>query len=303
MEKIFDEEKVKIKFEGQTHQIDVKTLTSSLVVFSEALKEINTELKTGKGMDIKIEALSPGSFEVHAIVSAINNNDLLTAVVTSSAIVGITIGAITKTYTGIVKLRSWLKKEGDEISEVHEDSGDTIITTKNGNTHICSNVVYNTYVNNQVVNDAISDQFRILEEDSAIDGFTMSSGEESVSVTKDEFTLLAQKVEVLGENKRKEVKNLETVYIVKPVFENSLTRRWEFIWNGNRISANITDSNFLIKVEQGEYRFGTGDSMSVDIQISQTLNPIYNAWMNEAYQIILVHDLIPRPVKTTSKLF
>ena len=107
MDKVFDEEKVSLKFEGQTHQIDVKTLTSSLLVFSEALKEINAELHTGKNIDIKIEALKPGSFEVHAIISAICDNNLLSAI----AIVGGSMDAIAKTYTGIIKLRSWLKKK------------------------------------------------------------------------------------------------------------------------------------------------------------------------------------------------
>ena len=117
---------------------------------------------------------------------------------------------------------------------------------------------------------------------------------ESFSVPKDDFSALAQKVEIPGENKRKDVKNSETVYIVKPVLEKSPTRRWEFIWNGNRVSANITDMGFLEKMEQGEYRFGAGDKMVVDLQINQVLNPMYNAWLNESYQIILIHEHIPK---------
>lgn len=298
MDQIFDEEKVKIKFEGQTHQIDVNTLTSSLLVFAEALKEINNELRTGKNVEIKIEALSPGSFEVQAIISAINTNDLLGAISTVSGVAGgsaLAIGTIVKTYGGIVKLRSWLKNNGGSVvKEVSEENGATKIETQNGGIYICSNVVYNTYNTSQAVNDAISDQFRILEDDPAIDGLTVSSPQESFSVEKTDFSALAQKVEVGTESKRKELKEGEIVTVVKPVFERSLTRRWEFIWRGNRISANIIDSGFLEKVEQGELRFGTGDTMKVDLQINQALSPIYSAWVNESYQITVIHEHIPR---------
>lgn len=295
MDPVFDEKKIKIKFEGQTHQIDVNTLASSLMVFSETLKEINTELKTGKNVEIKIEALAPGSFEIHTIVSAINNNDLLDAISKVGGVTGCVAGTIATTYTGIVKLRSWLKKEDNkEIENVKQEENKTTIKTKNGNTYICDNVIYNTYNTSQIVNDNISDQFRILEEDAAIDGLTISADKESFSITKDDFSSLAQKVDIPGENKRKETKNSEIVYVVKPVLEKSPTRRWEFIWNGNRISANITDIGFLEKMEQGEYRFGAGDKMIVDLQINQALSPVYNAWLNESYQVILIHEHIPR---------
>jgi len=296
MEKVFDEEKVKIRFEGQTHQIDVKTLTSSLLVFSEALKEINAELKTGKSIEVKIEALNPGSFEVQAILSAITHNDLLLAMAVADGVTGI----IAKTYSGIVGLRYWLKQdENEQIESTDRGEEKTTIKTKSGNTYICSNVVYNTYYNSQAINDAISDQFRILEEDPAIDGFTMTSGNESFSVPKADFTILAQKVDIPGENKRKETKNSQIVSVVKPLLENNATRRWEFIWEGNKISANITDLSFLEKIGEGEHRFGAGDKMLVDLQINQTLNPLYDVWLNESYQISLVHELIPReaPIK------
>jgi hypothetical protein len=248
------------------------------MVFSETLKEINTELKTGKNIEIKIEALAPGSFEIHTIVSAINDNNLLSAISTVGGVVGFASGTIAMTYTGIVKLRSWLKKEENkEIEDVKQEENRTVIRTKNGNTYICDNVIYNTYNNSQIINDDISDQFRILEEDSAIESFTLSTDKESFSVLKDDFSSLVEKVDILGENRRKEIKNSQTVYVIKPVLEKSPTRRWEFIWNGNRISTNITDISFLEKIEQGKYKFGAGDKMIVDLQINQALSPIYNA--------------------------
>lgn len=286
-----DEEKIMIRFEGQTHQVDVNTLTSSLLVFSEALKGINKNLRTGKKIEINIEALKPGSFEIHSVITAVNDNDLFSAIAT----VGGVITPIGFVYTGIVKLRSWLKKrENREIDSINIEGDATIIKAKTGNTFVCSNVVYNIYQTDQAVNDAISDQFRITEEDPAIDGLTISTAHESVSIPKRDFSDLAEKVDITNQNKKREVKERQAVYVVKPVLEKTPTRRWEFIWHGNKISANIIDIVFLEKVEQGEFRFGTGDTMIVDLQINQVLSPVYDTWLNESYQITLVHEHLPR---------
>lgn len=296
MEPVFDEKKIMIKFEGQTHQVDVNTLTSSLVVFSESLKEINKSLGTGKNLEIKIEALKPGSFEIHTIVTAINNNDLLTAIATVSGVVGGTAATIGAAYTGIVKLRSWLKKEDKQVESTVVEGDKTVIKAKSGDTFICSNVVYNIYNTNQIVNDQISDQFRILEEDAAIDGLTISSETDQITVPKEDFSGLAEKVDIIDQNKKKERKEKQTLYVVKPVLEKSPTRRWEFIWNGLKISANISDMSFLEKVAEGEHRFGMGDTLIADIDVNQVLNPMYNAWLNESYQVVLVHDHTIRKV-------
>lgn len=296
MEPIFDEKKMIIKFEGQTHQVDINTLTSSLLVFSESLKEINKDIGSGKNIEIKIEALNPGSFEIHTIVNAVAESNLLTAVSQLGGVATIIGGA----YKGIVALRSWLKKENKEVDVIEIGEDKTTIKAKTGDIFICSNVVYNLYKTNQVVNDCISDQFRILEEDPAIEGLTIASDNEAITIPKDDFSGLAEKVDVTDHNKQKEIKEKQTVTVVKPVLEKSTTRRWEFIWSGNKISANITDAAFLDKMEQGEYRFGTGDTMVVDLQINQILNPLYDAWMNESYQIVSVCEHIqkvrPKPV-------
>lgn len=298
METIFDERKIAIKFEGQTHQVDVNTLTSSLVIFSESLKEINRSIGTGKSLEIKIEALKPGSFEVHTIVTAINSNDILAAAANISG----TAALIGATYKGVVKLRSWLKKDANEIEGAVSEGDTTTIKAKNGDTFICSSVVYNIYNTSQVINDQISDQFRILEEDAGVDGLTITSEGESFTVPKEDFSLLAEKVEIFDQNRKKEKKVRETVYVVKPVLEKTTTRRWEFIWNGLKISANIIDLNFLEGVVQGEHRFGTGDTLIVDLDVNQVLNPMYNAWLNESYQITLVHEHIDRTPPRQGKL-
>src|SRR5215470_11751745 len=53
-----------IKFDGQLNQVDVNTLTASLMSTSTILQEINKELTPENKIDIKIVALSKGSFDI-----------------------------------------------------------------------------------------------------------------------------------------------------------------------------------------------------------------------------------------------
>ncbi len=57
-----DMDDLKIKFDGQTHQIEANTLINSLLHLNTIIQEINKELKTDKTISIKINALPEGSF-------------------------------------------------------------------------------------------------------------------------------------------------------------------------------------------------------------------------------------------------
>jgi hypothetical protein len=54
--------------------------------------------------------------------------------------------------------------------------------------------------------------------------------------------------------------------ILKIVLERSYTRKWEFFYAGQKISANITDKRFFDDVEAG-MSFAKGDSLRVELDI------------------------------------
>lgn len=70
-----------------------------------------------------------------------------------------------------------------------------------------------------------------------------------------------------------------------------------------KISANISDATFLDQVAKGEHRFGMGDTLIVDLDVNQVLNPMYNAWLNESYQIVTVHEHHERVIPQKQSLF
>ena len=64
MEKSLQNE-FKIKFDGELNQIDANTLINSLINVTSIIQEINESFDTKKIIEIKIKALSKGSFLIH----------------------------------------------------------------------------------------------------------------------------------------------------------------------------------------------------------------------------------------------
>lgn len=77
--------------------------------------------------------------------------------------------------------------------------------------------------------------------------------------------------------------------VVTAVLEKT-KRKWEFLWEGNKINANILDDNFFDKLANHEYEFGQGDVLTIDLEVEQKLNPYIRAYENKLYHVTKVHS-------------
>lgn len=276
---------VKIKFDGQTHQVNAQVFISTLVNFSEVVKEINRELGSDKSIEIKIVATSEGSFDAHLVLQAVesaqqlftqDNVNLLSGIVT---IIG-----------GVYGLRKWLSKR--TIKQV-EPQGDSVkITDVNGDSIVVKGNIYNTYNNNQIVNDAVSNSFASLQDDPSITALEISDESEVLfRAEQDEFDELATKIIVEDENNKK-ITTAAILTINKVVFEGP-GRKWEFIYQGNRIAANISDDDFYRQIDEGE-SFAKGDQLQVNLEITQAYDETLKAYLNKSYTVVKVSKHIPR---------
>lgn len=78
------------------------------------------------------------------------------------------------------------------------------------------------------------------------------------------------------------------------MLEYSDKRKWELYWNGQKLSANMGDFDFLGQLARRERTFGIGDDMIADLLLRQRRNEI-GAWENKSVRITKVHDLRPAP--------
>jgi len=279
---------VKIKFDGQAHQVDAQVFISTLINFSEVVKEVNRESGSEKKIEIKIVATEKGSFDAHLILQQAMNSVQAELAMQPVA----TIASVVAIVAGIYGFRKWLSTRS--IAEaVPQQDNSVKITDNNGDSIVVMGNVYNIYNNNQGVNDAVSNSFATLQEDPSITGLEISDEEKVLfRADKDDFESLSTKVVIEDENTKKIVKEAANLTINKIVFEGA-GRKWDFVYQGNNISANITDADFFQQIDNGE-RFAKGDQLQADLEITQIYDEALRVYLNKSYTLTKVVKHIPR---------
>lgn len=268
----------KIKFDGQQSQVDANVLISSLIHTTTIIQEINKELNSGKKIEIKVKALEKGSFLVHLelIETAL---EILKNLLTKENLE--IAGNIITILVGLIGLKKFLK--GRKAKRVERKGDKTEIENSDGNILIIDNATFNIYENNSTVNDAISQNFEVLNEDPAITGFEITDKNEKaiVRVDKSEFPEMSLKSEDISKDER-QLTQAAILNIVRLSFEENL--KWDFYYKGNKISAKIADPNFYELIDKGE-AFAKGDTQEVELQINQKFDESVNTYINKSYQV------------------
>jgi len=278
MNNIINENNFKIKFDGQQHQVDAQVLISSLIHTTTVIQELNKHFNSGKKIEIKVKALEKGSFLVHIelLETAIDNlRNLLTKenlLFASSIINGL---------VGLIVLKKHLR--GKKPKEIKTEGSNTIIINENNNVLNINSDIYNIYETNIIVNDALSQNFDILDNDPAITAFEITDKKENpyIRVERNDFKDLTLKSEQIDENKKYIIESTR-LNIVRLSFEENL--KWDFYYRGNKISARITDPNFFDLIDKGK-AFAKGDTLEVELQINQLFEESVNTFINKSYQI------------------
>ncbi len=273
-----NDNRFKIKFDGQQHQIDANVLIGSLIHTTTIIQEINKFLDSGKKIDIKVKALEKGSFfiSLELVETAL---DSLKNIFTRE---NIEIAASLVTiFTGLVALKKFLK--GKKPQRVDEKGDKTTIINHYGDQITIESLTFNIYEKNITVNDALSQNFEILESDPAVTGFEITDIDENpyVVVKRDAFPDMILKSEEIQDDERV-ISEAATLNIVRLSFEESL--KWEFYYRGNKISAKMRDPNFQKTIDNGE-SFAKGDTLEVELQTTQKWDSSVNTFINKSYQV------------------
>ena len=295
--KLEDKECLKIKYDTQPAQINANTLLVSLLNFVALVEEINEVVAPEQRLQIRINAFEPGSFSVYVEVLKKTGNKLR----------GLwkTAGDSVKTVKNIIEIFKQflvLKKHlaGEKPTEVKEIDGNNLqIKNSNGNTLIVNKNTYNIYVNDAKANDCLKNAFEPIVEDTAINGVEIGDRQPFLTIEKDDLPRMVAQNPLLEEKRFSEIVKNITVTVLKVVFQKN--RKWEFVYNGQKISAYILDEPFYNQVINGQIRFGSGDKLIVDMEIVKVFDAKINDYLIKEYRIIRVKKYKPMPVQ--GKLF
>ena len=290
---LLSEHTVRIKFDGQPNQVHLSLYTQVLLDFATVVKASTNAVDPNADVGVTITAPERGSFvavlnlvasqATHVIPWAIDHVDELANIVTIAG--------------GLYGLHQWAS--GRRVDEPAESIGDgnVVIRDVDNSSITIAESVYNVYVTNPSVPEALAHTFAALDEDAAIEGFGIADRDRSVfAVGRGEFSKMAERPAVAALIAGVETSIEEaTLYVVKTVLTRNYTRKWEFIWAGNKISANIRDEKFFDELEAHRYAFGAGDMLRVQLEVTKEFDPQIGTSLIHGYSILEVLEFIPRP--------
>ena len=97
---------------------------------------------------------------------------------------------------------------------------------------------------------------------------------------------------------RRTISEPARVVVIRVIFEAGL-RKWQFAWNGVRISAPILDQDFIDQLKSHAVEIGRGDALAVDLRITQVRDPDTNVYLSKVYEIAKVHGHGTAPEQQT----
>jgi len=281
-----DIESIILHFGTKPHEIDAKTLLESFGAIETALMGISCHGHPEARFRIKVKPFQKGSFEVPIEVQ----QWVLTTGLSLMSTDWVTARASVKILLELIKLKLALK--GKEAKVIRRN-GDTVEIYKNSRSTInVDQRTYNILVKDAAVGDAIAKGFKALETDTEIKSFTVLSEqrEKLLDVPRRSFRDISKTKKETADSRQPVTERLE-LPIFKPVLDKSKGYKWEFYYRGiKKISAAITDENFLERVNNGE-RFGRGDTLDADLEIVKELDPKLGVLVNKSYKIICVHGI------------
>lgn len=280
----------KIKFDGEGHEVDLNTLLSSLMGFSTAIHEIQRGINPEAPVQIKVKALEQGSFLVFLGIHA---PEILAAVRTFFTKENLSLGAeILGALVSVIDIKKHLK--GDKPERIENTNAHTvIIENKEGQVIQVNTSVFNLYANNPNIDKNISKAFEAASTDENITSIDITDSDDKpyVSVPKSNFKELSSPSEHITDKVRVITRAGVHLNAIKLSWEQNI--KWSFIFEGNKINADVEDPDFYKQIDQG-MQFAKGDTMRADIEIRQEFDEGANAWINKSYKVVKVHEHIPR---------
>lgn len=277
-----DSDGLVISFGGSHTEIDSYTFANALVAVADAIREINSQVNQGVALEVQLEALSDGSFKakIKGMPKSLKN---LFSVIGVHVILPLLIAF----------LYDELKSDKIIVNEnevIIQSGRDRIIIPRN---------VYETakrLPNKPAIRSHIARAISVVNDDEKVESFGLYKNLDPdspplVIIPRSDFTRVIE-VEVKDDPLRRKNPVRVTIYVVKAVFQSS-NRKWEFVWNGVKISAPIIDPVFLADLLQRKYLIGSGDALDVTLNALQRYDTELSVWINDGYEVEKVWEHIP----------
>jgi hypothetical protein len=285
----FEGDSIVVHFGGPASRIDAYTFANSLIGFADTSRAISSTIDPGQEIEIVIEAYGPGSFRT--IVRRIRRD--YGGVLSRGAEQVFWAIVATAIYENVLKrdVQPSITVNTNEVIIIH--AHDRVIVPRQ---------VYDAAQNskkNPAVQDGLERTFRPLEQDKNVTNFGLTSKiddtEPIVRIPRSEFPLYTSPSVISEVSSTERVrKENARLYILK-AWLNHAKRKWSFEWNGVPISAPITDTDFLDRLDRREHLLGAGDALDVEITFKQAYDAGLGVYVNEPDSFFVTKVIRPVP--------
>jgi hypothetical protein len=300
----FSDDAFTIKFGGPRSEVDVYTLTEALTGLADALQEINALVNPEVELEIIFEHTAEGSFL--AKIRTSKRARAVFARVSEALIVGLLVNYI---YSELMYEKPTYTVEGDKLVVV--TSQEKLIFQKS----VFDN--QEKVAASPSVAKGVKRAIEAVHQDGEVVSLGIIPGEDvharpAIDIPRSEFSGVISKLnyaldrsvrDILPERTlnvltTQQITERTTVGIIKAVLRRS-KRKWQFSWQGIEISAAILDPTFFDRLAARQIAIAQGDSLDVDLRITQSFDPDIQIWMNTHYEVIRVHGLVEGPKQSS----
>ncbi len=198
---VTDTNELKLKFDGESHQIEAKTLINSLTHFTSVVEQANSEIKSSKKIEIKINANQPGSFIVDLFIGTSPVLGQAGAIIFNQETLSYTNNLI-KLVVSLYNMHKFL--DGKKPKGTETVDGSLKVENIHGDVTIIDKRTFNIYQNNNNVRASISSGFQTLDRDAKVQGLEFLDHKDAslLKINRTEFPALSNEaVYVLSKEK------------------------------------------------------------------------------------------------------
>lgn len=277
---------MQIELQGQEHCIDANTLVNILIHYQSIVTEANRQLSGGaRKVSLQVNALKQGSFIID--MSVVQN---AFAQLFSKETVGY-VADLCGAVGGVYALYRKFKGKPVKTKEEREEA----ISLKIGDDISITADTINIY-NQPPVREAVSKSMETANEDASVEGFTIkgNNGGTCAEFVREEFKeYIYDGFDTEDDIPDERIIDEDTTLIIVGLnFEPGA--RWQFMYNGFKITMTVKDDALMQKINEGE-RFGKGDAVRVKLRRVQRYNKNYRTYENKTYKIVEFYEhIIPQ---------
>lgn len=282
-----------IHFGGRPNEVDAYTFANALVALSDAYREINNQLATGQAVEMKLEAVGPGSFR--SKIKGVPQG--LVGFFSKTVELAILPILVTFFYDSYLKSPEKLNIEvNDDYVVLEQENGDRIIIPRSAYD------AGKSLPKPEDVHKHVAKAVGAVEADQSIDNLaivrSLDDEEHLIDLPRSSWSTIQNYAIVVEENPRFREKREEVVLsILKAVFTTD-KRKWDFVWSGVKISAYIADAIFIAQLMDRKHTIGNGDKMRCILLIEQEWSEADKVWLNVRYSVEHVIQYLPAPEQT-----